>query len=84
MAQALARLAWQPSSRLALAAPWPDAQLTFAPAGFVTSAVRDAAASPVCAPGFSLLAAPACWPAGLAALVVPARRRIGLAGAASG
>ncbi len=56
-ADAFARLALQPVEALALHAPWPDADRTFAPAGFIPSPVRAGAASPVCAPGFSLLLA---------------------------
>ena len=48
----------QPTTALADAAPWPDAARTFAPGGFIPSPVRKDAASPVCAPGFSLLLAP--------------------------
>lgn len=48
----------QPSSPLALEAPWPDAARTVAPAGFIPSPVRSDAASPVCSPGMSLLMAP--------------------------
>jgi hypothetical protein len=58
MAQAFASGSAQPSSALALAAPWPNAALTLAPGGFIPSPVRLDAASPVCAPGFSLLLAP--------------------------
>ena len=58
MAQSFARGQLQPSSPLALDAPWPDAARSVAPAGFVPSPVRSGAASPVCAPGMSLLMAP--------------------------
>src|SRR4029077_3266726 len=49
----------QPSSLLATQVPWPDASSTFAPGGFLPSRADPAAAAPVCAPGFSLLLAPA-------------------------
>jgi hypothetical protein len=58
MAEAFARGQLQPTSRLALEAPWPGAAQTFAPAGFIPSPVRPDAASPICAPGFSVLMAP--------------------------
>lgn len=58
MAEALATGQWQPSSVLAVEAPWPDASRTLAPGGFIPSPVRTDAASPVCAPGFSVLMAP--------------------------
>jgi hypothetical protein len=58
MADAFASGHLQPSSRLALQVPWPDASKTFAPGGFVPSPSDPAAAAPVCAPGFSLLLAP--------------------------
>lgn len=58
MADAFARGALQPRSAMAIQAPWPDASLTLAPAGFIPSPVRPDAASPVCAPGFSVLLAP--------------------------
>src|SRR4051812_31378353 len=58
MADAFASGDRQPFTELALQAPWPDALTTFAPAGFLPSAVRPGAASPVCAPGFALLLAP--------------------------
>lgn len=58
MADAFAHGELQPSFALAREAPWPDASRTFAPAGFIPSPVRAGAASPVCAPGFSLLLAP--------------------------
>jgi hypothetical protein len=58
MAQAFARGALQPVSALAAEAPWPNRGLMFAPGGFVPSVRRPEAASPVCAPGFSLLLAP--------------------------
>jgi hypothetical protein len=58
MAEAFGAGHWQPTSALAIAAPWPDASRTFAPGGFIPSPVRPDAASPVCAPGFSVLMAP--------------------------
>lgn len=58
MAQAFGTGHWQPSSALAVTAPWPDASRTLAPGGFIPSPVRADAASPICAPGFSVLMAP--------------------------
>jgi hypothetical protein len=58
MAQALASGTLQPASAMAVEAPWPDAQRTFAPGGFIPSPVRPDAASPICAPGMSVLMAP--------------------------
>src|SRR5688500_16655494 len=58
MAQAFAAGDLQPSSSLAIDAPWPDAQRTLAPGGFIPSRVRPDAASPICAPGMSVLMAP--------------------------
>ena len=58
MAQALALGDLQPYSALAVEAPWPDASRTLAPGGFIPSPVRPDAASPVCAPGMSVLMAP--------------------------
>jgi hypothetical protein len=57
MARAYAEGGSQPHSALPETAPWPAASLTAAPAGFIPSPVTRGAASPVCAPGFSLLAA---------------------------
>jgi hypothetical protein len=48
----------QPSSPLAVEAPWPDASRTLAPGGFIPSPVRADAASPICAPGLPVLMAP--------------------------
>lgn len=48
----------QPSSVLAVQAPWPDASRTLAPGGFIPSPVTPEGASPICAPGFSVLMAP--------------------------
>ncbi len=58
MAQVFADGHVQPTSTLALEAPWPDATRVAAPAGFLPSASRPGAAVPVCAPGYSLLLAP--------------------------
>ena len=58
MAQAMAAGDLQPTSALAVDAPWPDAARTLAPGGFIPSAVRPDAASPICAPGMSVLMAP--------------------------
>ncbi len=58
MAMAFAHGDLQPHSDLALHAPWPNASLTLAPGGFIPSTERPGAASPVCAPGFSLILAP--------------------------
>lgn len=58
MAQAFAAGDLQPSSTLAIDAPWPDAQRTLAPGGFIPSPVRRDAASPICAPGMSVLMTP--------------------------
>ncbi len=58
MAEAFGSGHWQPTSPLAVAAPWPDASLTLAPGGFIPSPVRPDAASPICAPGYAVLMAP--------------------------
>jgi hypothetical protein len=58
MAQAFARGELQPASVLAVEAPWPDAARTFAPGGFIPSAIHGGAAAPICAPGMSMLMAP--------------------------
>lgn len=58
MADAMASGRLQPASALAVEAPWPDAARTLAPGGFIPSPVRADAASPICAPGFSVLMAP--------------------------
>jgi hypothetical protein len=68
MADAFAHGEVQPTSTLAREAPWPNASLTTAPAGFIPSPVREAAASPVCAPGFSLLLTPLRWVGGTAGI----------------
>lgn len=64
MAMAFAEGRLQPESPLAVDAPWPDASRTTAPAGFIPSPVRPAAASPICAPGMSILMAPLAAAAG--------------------
>jgi len=46
---------------LALAAPWPDAPLTFAPAGHIPSPTVRGAAVPMCPPGLSIAMAPALY-----------------------
>ena len=58
---------------LALDAPWPDASLTFAPAGHVPSPTVRGAIVPICPPGLSLLMAPALAVGGRTAMfaVVP-------------
>ena len=58
MAKAFAEGDLQPASPLATEAPWPHASTTFAPGGFIASPIRTNAASPICAPGMSLLMAP--------------------------
>ncbi len=58
MAQVFAAGRVQPTSRIALAAPWPDASRVAAPAGFLPSTSTPGASVPVCAPGYSLLLAP--------------------------
>jgi hypothetical protein len=58
MAQAFAAGNLQPSSSIAIDAPWPEAQRTLAPGGFIPSPVRPDAASPICAPGMAVLMAP--------------------------
>ena len=58
MAQVFAQGHLQPTSRLALAAPWPDPSRVAAPAGFLPSTATPGASVPVCAPGYSLLLAP--------------------------
>jgi hypothetical protein len=70
MAEAFARGSSQPYLPLAVHAPWSNAALTFAPAGFIPSPVRPAFASPVCAPGFSLLLAPFRWLGGMDGIFV--------------
>jgi hypothetical protein len=58
MAEAFGTGQWQPSSPLAVEAPWPDASRTLAPGGFIPSPTRPDAASPICAPGFAVVMAP--------------------------
>jgi hypothetical protein len=58
MAEAFAQGSLQPVAPLASEAPWPNAATTFAPAGFIPSPVRPAAAAPICTAGFSLLLVP--------------------------
>jgi len=58
MAEAFGTGRWQPSSALAVEAPWPDRSRTLAPGGFIPSPTRPDSASPICAPGFSMLMAP--------------------------
>ena len=58
MAKAFAEGDRQPASVLAVDAPWPDVSATLAPGGFIPSPVRLEAASPICAPGMSVLMAP--------------------------
>ena len=57
MAKAFSEGHVQPVSALA-DAPWPDVSLTLAPGGFIPSASHAGAASPICAPGMSVLMAP--------------------------
>jgi hypothetical protein len=74
MAEAFASGRLQPSSPLISEVPWPDAQKTFTPGGFVPSQRSPSAFAPVCAPGFSVLLAPVVKVAGANALfyVTPA------------
>jgi hypothetical protein len=58
MAKAFASGELQPSSSLAVDAPWPNAAITFAPGGFIPSSIHPDAAAPICAPGMSVLMAP--------------------------
>jgi len=57
MAKSFANGELQPHSALAVA-PWPDVPLTLAPGGFIPSSLDADAASPICAPGMSVLMAP--------------------------
>jgi hypothetical protein len=57
MAEAFSSGTLQPASALVAEVPWPDAQRSFAPGGFVPSPTNPSAFSPICAPGFSLLLA---------------------------
>ncbi len=70
MADAFASGALQPTSELAAQVPWPDAASTFTPGGFVPSESNPSAASPVCAPGFSVLLAPLVAVGGLDAAFI--------------
>lgn len=58
MAKAFASGHLQPTSALAIDAPWPNAAITFAPGGFIPSTIHSDAAAPICAPGMSVLMAP--------------------------
>src|SRR3954468_24208669 len=58
MAEAFASGRLQPSSVLVPDVPWPDAQKTLTPGGFVPSQGHTSAFAPVCAPGFSVVLAP--------------------------
>ena len=58
MAESLASGHLQPSSALIAEVPWPDAQKTFTPGGFLPSQSHATGFAPVCAPGFSVLLAP--------------------------
>ena len=46
---------------LALEAPWPDAPLTFAPAGHIPSLTVRGASAPICPAGLSLAMVPFVW-----------------------
>jgi len=74
MAESFASGRLQPSSPLISEVPWPDAQKTFTPGGFVPSQSNPSGFAPVCAPGFSVLLAPVVKVAGASALfyVTPA------------
>ena len=67
MAKSLAGGQLQPHSALA-EAPWPDVPLTLAPGGFIPSPLQADAASPICAPGMSVLMAPLAAVFGLDAI----------------
>ena len=58
---------------LALEAPWPDAPLTFAPAGHIPSPTVRGAPAPICPVGLSLAMVPFVWAGGdaLVFAVVP-------------
>jgi hypothetical protein len=61
---------------LALDAPWPDAPLTFAPAGHIPSPTVRGAIAPICPAGLSLAMVPLVWagragPSRLPFVVVP-------------
>jgi hypothetical protein len=70
MAEAFARGSLQPYLPFAVHAPWANAVLTFTPAGFIPSPVRPAFASPICAPGFSLVMVPFRWIGGMDGIFV--------------
>src|ERR1700704_284180 len=74
LAESFASGRLQPSSPLISKVPWPDAQKTFTPGGFVPSQSSPSGFAPVCAPGFSVLLAPVVKLAGASALfyVTPA------------
>ena len=57
MAKSFAAGRLQPQSTLA-DAPWPGVSVTLSPGGFIPSPLRAGAASPICAPGLSVLMAP--------------------------
>jgi hypothetical protein len=57
---------------LALEAPWPDAPLTFAPAGHIPSPTVRGAIAPICPAGLSLAMVPLVW-AGWAGASSPSR-----------
>jgi hypothetical protein len=58
MADAFAAGRLQPTSDFIVQVPWPEAQKTFTPGGFVASETNPSTSAPVCAPGFSVLLAP--------------------------
>jgi len=47
---------------LGLQVPWPAADLTFAPAGFIPSSAEAGASAPICPPGLALAMAPFALP----------------------
>jgi hypothetical protein len=57
-AERWASLQLQPVEPLALEAPWPEAPLTFAPAGHRPSSTVPGAIAPICPAGLSMLMAP--------------------------
>ena len=67
LAQAVSHGGTEPVSPLATSAPWPDAQRTTAPGGFVPSRQSADGAAPVCAPGYAWLTAPVMRLAGAGA-----------------
>lgn len=60
----------RPVEPLALEAPWPDAALTFSPAGHVPSLTVRGAAAPICPPGLAIVMAPFLALGGIRALFV--------------